>query len=130
MRAYLFIEKEVKIPTEGDWFMTPDGDMYQAGLYETELHPIFTRHEIKVPEGTENLVLSPVLYGKHLGNMSIPIPRPKKKVKKYIWETTIEHDKKAVVWRTLVPLSEEEMRKWHDFNCFQYHKILEIEVEE
>ena len=122
MRAYLFIEKEVKIPTEGDWFMTPDGEMYQAGLYETELHPIFTRHEIKVPEGTENLVLSPVLYGKHLGNMSIPIPRPKKKVKKTV-EVSLYKDASA---RWKIPASIDTDKLPNYLGTF----TVEIEVEE
>ena len=82
MKAYLFIEKEVKTPTEGDWFMTPDGEMYQAGLYETEPHPILIRREIEVPDGAYECHGHFHNHQGRANSFCIPIYHPKKKVKK------------------------------------------------
>jgi hypothetical protein len=142
MKAHLFIETgEVRAPRVLDWLQNNIGDFVLADQDYPFKAPILTHHEIEIPDGATKLDIFPDWHGRDIWSpiialKSIPIPR-KKTVKKWIWETTIEHDKyaeagdtrKVVVWRTSVHLSEEEMRKWHDFNRFHYHPIDETMIE-
>ena len=91
MKAYLFIETgEVRDPKDGELFMTPSGGILRC-KGDFGKRSILTRHEIEIPEGLEGVSISG--WGLDCGQCkkqvpclaNIPIPRPKKKVKKWKW---------------------------------------------
>ena len=87
MKAYLFIETgEVRSPKKGEWFKDTNGGTYQSdGMYNL-IFPILTRHEIEIPEKfTEVKIIAGSLCDINAVVRIIPIPRPKKKVKKTVY---------------------------------------------
>lgn len=98
MKAYLFIETESKIPTEGDWFLDESGEIYQADMYETEPSMNLKRHEIPIPEGAKRMLYDFELnipigsQPRYTSTEEIPLPRPKKKVKKTVYLSVRYYD--------------------------------------
>jgi len=86
-RAYLFIETgEVRCPEEGEWGLDFEGDVICAPHSTGDFH-ILTRHEIEINPLADILTVSQGNKGVPLCIewKEIPIPRPKKKVKKWQW---------------------------------------------
>lgn len=98
-KAYLFIETgEVRTMQKGDWYIrqladAPGSDVFNSTIYEAvggnQLYPpvtILDRHEIEVPDDADQLQIHPVVKGQRSWNGTyIPIPRPKRKVKKTVY---------------------------------------------
>lgn len=90
MKAYLFIETgEVKEPIRNQYFICDRGYAMECNGPGFEPRRILTRHEIEVPEEADVLhwhfhdssgcrLMSDI-------DDSIPLPRPKKMVKKWRW---------------------------------------------
>lgn len=92
-RAYLFIETgEVRPPKLGDIFLHDGENPTVADMnYYAMQSLILTRHEIEIPDKATRLTVIPErfieggCYGHSYDPTRIPIPRPKKKVKKWRW---------------------------------------------
>ena len=88
MKAYVFIETgEVKIPVKGE-YVREDNCIYLTN--RDHCHgalPILTRHEIRIQEKTTALNITPMIEATmmHMQEQYVPIPQPKKKVKKWRW---------------------------------------------
>lgn len=78
-------------------------------------------HNFEIPEKAQSFNYACWVPGEARVYQSIPIPRPKKKVKKWIYEFVCNR----VVWRSTSPLSEEE----YDKQPMTGHKIYETEIE-
>jgi hypothetical protein len=135
MKAYLFIETgEVRVAKGGEWAMTNEGphkgEIYQAESDCTEKDNILTRHEIEIPDyvdamnyGFSNSQFTGIRTG------SVPIPRPKKKVKKWLWAVGVEDG--DVFFTYQIHRTEDEIKRAYK-NGMWYHRIdkTEIEVDE
>ncbi len=88
MKAYLFIETgEVRNPNNAEWFMAnTEHPLQSEGIIYGDRN-ILTRHEIEIPEGAIGMIpLWQFTDGEEVGHKNwVPIPRPKKKVKKWQW---------------------------------------------
>ena len=129
-RAYLFIETgEVREPKEGEWiFSNRCLPCFRLATAEDKKSLFFTCHEIDIPEGADYLYVG-MESDKGPGYQrtiysDIEVHRPKRKVKKWRWWTTIN----GVEVTTSEPFSEDEMVEknliWHKVSSS------EIEVEE
>lgn len=89
MKAYLFIETgEVRPPKDGEYYVLGKNMVIHSGQNYSPDSPILTRHEIEVPEGATffQYQIGGNGFSWSNGTMGyIPIPRPKKKVKKWRW---------------------------------------------
>ncbi|MEN6321702.1 MAG: hypothetical protein ABFD82_23510 [Syntrophaceae bacterium] len=115
MKAYLFIETgEVREPQTGEWGIDDDGWIVPWNDDSAdEKETILTRHEIEINPLADILTVSQGNKGVPLCIewKEIPIPRPKKKVKKcqYI---TINHDSLGIKRGEVTGwLTEKEAKK-------------------
>lgn len=135
MKAYLFIETgEVRQVKNGEYYLA-DGDVMRRDLsYPTDgAYTIVTRHEIPIPEGAENFnwdfdhkVFRNSQFNKDWGN--IPIPRPKKKVKKWRCVLSNPFIDDGGIFISSKAYSDDEISKLG--NIVQKINSTEIEVEE
>lgn len=95
MKAYLFIETgEVRTPKTGEWYYDNTRQIFQSRRdFQLVAAPILTPHEIEIPDGATLFQ-----YQTNKGELyhfyreegicsygHFPIPRPKRKVKKWRW---------------------------------------------
>lgn len=117
MKAYLFVETgEVKPVKPGDYYLDDGGvkRAFMGNKHHTDT--ILTRHEIEVPEGATYLAIEPLRDGLPIRGtiehpwhyISIPLPRPKKMVKKTVFLCVTMHDGRPVYSvHTTMPYGEQ-----------------------
>jgi len=127
MKAHLFVPTgEVRPPKTNEWYMSYDGSLGVCktfGVYEL---PIFTRHEIEIPDYAHSLQIN-AIYG--TGNIQnfyaelirFPICQKKPKVKKWKWVCGYKGSVDVTGYRT--------ERQLPGFVYDWYHKIPETEIE-
>lgn len=95
MKAYLFIETgEIRQPKAGEYFSISSGVLKCVADRVVMPSPILTRHEIEIPEGANGLTLVPYdgAIPQIFDRITIPLPRPKKKVKKTVYLSVRYYD--------------------------------------
>ena len=102
MKAYLFIETgEVRQPRHGECFINMMGNCIQHGDSDED-RVILTRHEIEIPDKATRLTVIPErfieggCYGHSYDPTRVPIPRPKKTVKKTVYLHVQNHNGRTV----------------------------------
>lgn len=113
---------EVRDTEIDDWFINRHGNWeicYVKGLSDK---PIGKAHEVEVPEGIDFMI--PTWGCTSLTKDSIPLHRPKKKVKKWQWVI----GKSCYTSHYMTERTEEEIRRF-DPKAEWYHKIDETMVE-
>ena len=128
MKAYLFIEGETKIPTEGDWAIDVDGIIFQADMHEREEFLVLNRHEIEIPERAITFIAFPSECPINccVKGAAFPIPRPKKKVKKWQWLCKQRHDGR---YYATDPMTQGEFDDWVKCAVEVIARIDESEIE-
>jgi len=127
MKAYLFIETgEERCPERGEYFINVFGSCSRRGEVPIGTRCILTHHEIEIPYGANNMTvafqnINGCLRGS-ISHVEIPIPRPKKKVKKTV-EVSLYKDASA---RWKIPASIDTDKLPNYLGTF----TVEIEVEE
>jgi len=122
MKAFIEFIGETRYPKAGDLIMRQSGAIARVSVNHTYVvFPIVTRHEIDIPDGANILTVQTRGTCNTLPAIHIPIPRPKKKVKKWIYE----FNHRGIAWRSTVHLSEAE----YDAQYMSGHKVLETEIE-
>lgn len=131
MIVYLFMPTgEIRPPKVNEWYMLDDGafNYWHDWYANNSPFPIFTRHEIEVPETTEFITVIPFNGpGDNTKSTYIEIKKPKPKVKKWMW--AISYIDTNNYNTTVGKFTEKEVtthypeRKW-------YHKIDETMVGE
>lgn len=129
-------ELEKRPPKEGDYYMTelyaPDNYITRQNNNDaTATRQCYVKHEVEVPEGATTLTYNfwkgvKILEAPH----EIPLPQPRKKVKKWQWEIRLN----TITTQTTNHFSEEgfrEMMNRINTENMQWCKILDsmIEVE-
>lgn len=90
MKIIVFVPTgEVRSAKQGEWAGSDDGGVWRALRDMDRYHePILTHHEIEVPDAAESFkyyfYCGEPQHG-YTRTCEIPIPRPKKKVKKWQW---------------------------------------------
>lgn len=111
MIGYLFLPTgETRQPNKGEWWTYSDGQMlYGPSSFD---HAIYVRHEIDVPSGVDSL-----RYGFSNTNGpavvrvgACPIPKPKRKVKKWKWVYEMSTGGRELTISCTHFATEEELR--------------------
>lgn len=124
MKAYLELIGETRLPKKGELYLASMGQIFTAGHdYQNDRYPMVTRHEIEIPDyvdamnyGFSNSQFTGIRTG------SIPIPRPKKKAKKWKYAFVVANE---IVCQTQ-HLSEDEVAR---MTCYGPKRIDETEIE-
>jgi len=83
MKAYIeFIGNEDRRPKTGERFEDENGSIVVACYDHEEIRRIVIRHEIEIPGHLSEIGIFPTKMGYSSPMVVIPIPHPKKKVKK------------------------------------------------
>ena len=131
MKAYIeFIGNEDRRPKTGERFEDENGSIVVACYDHEEIRRMVTRHEIEIPDGAKCLTIFPdsIITCPEASVAKIVIPRPKKKVKKWLWIVGINRNS---FFANIEHRTEEEIKATLPSQDW-YHRIDEtmIEVEE
>lgn len=90
MKAYIEFIGEERHPKNGEFYQRPNGEIIQAEGEYQRAWPVVIRHEIEIPDRATRFygMVDRPLTAKHCMATTIcniPIPRPKKKVKKTVY---------------------------------------------
>lgn len=88
MKAYLFIETgEIRPVKQEEWYLSDSTIRRAFNNNITIKDVILSRHVIDIPDGKTTFVAFPsdAPMGTFIPGTAVPIPRPKKKVKKWRW---------------------------------------------
>jgi hypothetical protein len=125
MKITVIVPTDFRVPRNREYYLGKDGVwMYQIMGYETREQTIGIAHEIEVPEGSEFIKLDWLKEWKGGTIATIPLPRPKKKVKKWQWALPCRVGNGCF---NTCHMTENDMKR--TYIPIWYHKIDETEIE-